>query len=220
MTGIYSITCTANDRCYIGSARDIAARWQLHVWHLNRNKHHSRKFQASWNKYGATQFTFAVLTLCSQNQLLEAEQVFLDIFGSAGRSGFNCAPKAGSNAGCKYSVEARRRMSLSRRGKRPASYDKMRDGFERWSKSNREQLLENAARAREAIRGTKWTPERRAKTMASKKPFSIDARRRISAASAARRHDSKAKEKMRLATLQRWERFRANGGTGRLARLK
>lgn len=66
-SGVYRILNTVTSECYIGASRDIEARWDSHRRSLNKQKHHSKKLQDSWNCYGANQFLFEVIEECSEN---------------------------------------------------------------------------------------------------------------------------------------------------------
>lgn len=216
LSGIYSLTCVANGRVYIGSSQDVMTRWRWHVRMLSTGRHYNCRLQSAWKKYGAESFSFAILSLCKPEQLIKAEQIFIDIF-SATQTGFNLCPIAASPRGRKASVLTRAKMSESRKGRRPPSYPQMLDGFNRWKAAHPEDLMKNLARGHAAKLGRKWSPEHRAKAMAAKKPLSAEASRSISLASASRRHTDEAKEKMSKASKARWENYRARNGVGRLS---
>ena len=76
MRGIYSISCTAEDRVYIGSSINIDRRWQEHRRRLNKGAHHCEQLQLAWDAYGDESFTFAVVELCEN--IVLAEQYWLD----------------------------------------------------------------------------------------------------------------------------------------------
>jgi len=46
-SGIYKITNIANNKCYIGSAVNITARFATHRHQLRNEKHHSKYLQRS-----------------------------------------------------------------------------------------------------------------------------------------------------------------------------
>ncbi len=47
--GIYQITCSINNKIYIGSSCNIDARWMDHKSRLQANKHPNSFLQNSWN---------------------------------------------------------------------------------------------------------------------------------------------------------------------------
>lgn len=59
--GIYKITCTSNNKTYIGSSKNIKQRWKYHLSYLRRGNHHSTYMQRCFNKYGENSFKFEVL---------------------------------------------------------------------------------------------------------------------------------------------------------------
>lgn len=61
MTAIYKIKNLFNDKIYVGSAINFQRRIGEHTGLLNRNKHHSKYLQNSWNKYGDKCFVFEII---------------------------------------------------------------------------------------------------------------------------------------------------------------
>ena len=59
--GIYKITCTENQKCYIGSSINILDRFRCHIANLRKGNHHSVYMQNSFNKYGEECFKFEIL---------------------------------------------------------------------------------------------------------------------------------------------------------------
>lgn len=118
MTGIYQIQSkTKPERIYIGSASNITKRFQKHLSDLRNNRHHSKKLQYHYNKYGKEDLSFSIITSCDLNkrQLLEYEQFFLD----SQKPYFNNIIIANS-VFC-HSEETRKKMSESARKKPPVS---------------------------------------------------------------------------------------------------
>lgn len=76
--GIYKITNIINQKCYIGSSKNITKRWYEHKRRLRKGTHHSEYLQRSFNKYGEENFIFTVLELCEPNELLVFEQRYFD----------------------------------------------------------------------------------------------------------------------------------------------
>lgn len=111
-SGIYSVTCCANGKLYIGSAVWIAKRWRHHRVALRAGKHHCSRLQRAWNKYGDAAFVFAVVEACEPGELIAKEQSHMDATRAADRRhGFNSSPVAGSNLGLRFSSESRRRVA-------------------------------------------------------------------------------------------------------------
>jgi group I intron endonuclease len=76
--GIYKIVNKVNGKFYIGSSKDIEYRWRVHIREANGGRHHSPRFQNSWNYHGKDNFTFEIIELCDYDVLLEKEQTYLN----------------------------------------------------------------------------------------------------------------------------------------------
>jgi group I intron endonuclease len=76
--GVYKITNIVNDKCYIGSSKNIKKRWYEHKRRLRKGIHHSQYLQKSFNKYGENNFVFEMLDYCEPDELLVIEQQYFD----------------------------------------------------------------------------------------------------------------------------------------------
>ena len=129
-SGIYLITCLANQRRYIGSAIDITKRQTEHLRMLRGNYHDNTKFHRAWNKYGEDQFIFSIIEFCSERSLIIREQYYLDGWlGAQDPSqfrikAFNLTPTAGSQLGFRHSAETKRLLSQQRQGSKHPNYGK------------------------------------------------------------------------------------------------
>lgn len=88
MTGIYKITCLSNNFCYIGQSDSIKRRWATHRRELRQGNHYNKKLQETYDLYGAENFTYEILELCSKKELNNREQFYIKIFDSY-ENGFN-----------------------------------------------------------------------------------------------------------------------------------
>ena len=59
--GIYVVTNTISGTVYVGQARNIRKRWEVHRCTLENGNHRNRYLQRAWEKYGAAAFRFEVL---------------------------------------------------------------------------------------------------------------------------------------------------------------
>lgn len=75
--GIYEIRNTVAQRSYVGSSRHIGRRWALHRdnWRKGIN---TKQLQAAWDTDGADALTLHILEEVGKDQLLAAEQRWID----------------------------------------------------------------------------------------------------------------------------------------------
>ncbi len=103
LSGIYKISSIIKDfRIYIGSAINIKQRNYLHLSQLRNNKHHSKKLQRHFNKYGEKDLLFEIIEECTVETLINREQYWIDLLNPY----FNTAKIAGSTLGVKCSEES------------------------------------------------------------------------------------------------------------------
>lgn len=125
MVGIYCIQNNLNKKVYIGQSWNIKERFSEHKRLLNLNSHGNRHLQASWNKYGSTNFVFSVICDLSWIENLEkshaqkildsAEILWLNYFGGE-NSNLTYNIKSGGMGGT-YSEEYKKWLSDNRKGK-------------------------------------------------------------------------------------------------------
>lgn len=117
-TCIYMISSTIKpERIYIGSAVSFKSRVSVHISELKKNKHHAKKLQRHFNKYGLADLVFKIIEIIPNKQsLLVAEQKHLDFY----KPYFNSNPTAGSNLGRKFgphSEEHKEKIRIGNLGK-------------------------------------------------------------------------------------------------------
>lgn len=113
ISAIYKIQSKIKpERIYIGSAVDIKDRWRCHLKDLRNNKHHSKKLQRHYSKYGESDLKFTVLIGCEKSELIKHEQFFIDSYNPY----FNCCITAGSCMGTKRSKETIEKMRIASTG--------------------------------------------------------------------------------------------------------
>jgi len=78
LCGIYAIKNKTTGKFYIGSSKDINGRWYTHTRSLCKNEHGNARLQNAWNKYKKDDFEFLMIMECSENSLLQNEQIYLD----------------------------------------------------------------------------------------------------------------------------------------------
>ncbi len=113
ISGIYKIESKIKPECiYIGSAAYIKKRWSNHLSRLEKNKHCNRILQNHYNKYGAEDLVFSIITECDKLDLIIKEQYYIDTLSPA----FNICKIAGSSLGYKHTAEACANMSVAHKG--------------------------------------------------------------------------------------------------------
>lgn len=190
ISGIYKITCTANGKFYIGSAKDIRHRLARHKSDLSRNVHHNALLQRAVNKYGKDVFEFEILEFVDDlESLLQREQHYLDTLNPCDISvGFNLVAIAGATPsgplseetkakisktliGRKHTEETKLKMSQGHKGKSLSEkhYNKWQAGRAKYIEKYGHPLLgkkkskESIEKWRESIKDYKITEETRAK---------------------------------------------------------
>ena len=87
--GIYCITNRTNNKKYVGCSVNIKGRWRQHKHQLRNNKHCNSHLQASWNKYGETNFSFSILEeVESKAHIVERENFWITFYKS-NSNGYN-----------------------------------------------------------------------------------------------------------------------------------
>lgn len=93
LPGIYGIISEQHRHIYIGSATNMLKRKKEHIYKLNKNIHHCKYLQNSWNKYGSTSFRFIMvehLPTLNHDKSIERirrfryEQKYIDLFDNSG----------------------------------------------------------------------------------------------------------------------------------------
>lgn len=109
-SGVYSITCTINDRKYIGSSVNCYKRREEHRFHLRHNTHHSKLLQEDYNLYGEDKFIFEIVEKIEDTDTLkEREQYWID-FLETYKNGYNVCPYAKDSTGYRFSEEKKEEM--------------------------------------------------------------------------------------------------------------
>lgn len=110
--GVYFIRNKDSGKHYVGSSKNIAIRLMTHRGQLRLNKHHSKKLQNAFNKYGESAFCCGILLTCSVERLESEENKFIALLDAV-RRGFNVKPQAFSNSGMVRTAAWKRRVKAS-----------------------------------------------------------------------------------------------------------
>ncbi len=180
--GVYTITCTANGRVYVGSAIEISNRFRRHVRTLNEGTHHNAHLMRAGGKYGQEAFVFELVEVVTDVSLLrEREQWWIDRLNVV-NNGFNLCPRAESSLGVKHTKESRQNMVNGARGRRRPVL----------TEEHRRKISE----ARMGQRLTEETKRKVSETKRGKKngPLSEEHRRKLSEARRGKRFDEEWRE--------------------------
>jgi len=112
--GIYQIKNLKTNKVYIGSSENLEKRLKDHLKELKAGRHANKKLQNSWKKHGEENFSFDVILLCSEEDLISNEQMFID--NCSLEKMYNICLIAGSTKGRRHSDEAKRKIGLFSRG--------------------------------------------------------------------------------------------------------
>jgi group I intron endonuclease len=115
MRAIYAIKCV-DGRHYVGSTTRTKVRWSKHRSLLRLGRHSNTPLQTAWTQLGEAAFSFVILELVPEGDLIQREQVWLDQMEPQGAL-FNIAKRAGSNAGLIHTPETRAVMAERKRGR-------------------------------------------------------------------------------------------------------
>ena len=77
--GVYGIFCKETNKWYIGHTfgrNGMKGRWYTHRNKLENNRHPNRYLQASFNKYGATNFSFVVLEIVEDISVILKKEAY------------------------------------------------------------------------------------------------------------------------------------------------
>jgi group I intron endonuclease len=65
---VYKITCTEDNRMYIGASKNPKNRMREHFLHLSRGNHHNQFLQRAYNKYGKDSFSHEIIERCNTEE--------------------------------------------------------------------------------------------------------------------------------------------------------
>ena len=168
--GVYEIVNLMNNKRYIGSSKDLAARKKQHFRGSQSNPH----MQCAMRKYGKENFVFNVLEYVCESDLLSVEQFYIDTLNPE----YNICRVAGNRLGVPVSDQTKGKISEKLRGRVV-------------SEATREKL-------RTAHTGKKASPETIEKLVTSHtgKTLTKEQKQKIGDAHRGRKHSDDSKAKM------------------------
>lgn len=78
ISGVYKITNTVTNDCYIGSSKNVKKRWADHKCHSMWNNYPNNPLYLDMQKYGIDKFEFQILANVEPDMLKETEQQFIE----------------------------------------------------------------------------------------------------------------------------------------------
>ena len=112
-SGVYRITCVANNHFYYGSSINLKSRIKNHLSKLRSGCHRNKRLQRIFDKYGECSLTFEVVKYCDPSFILDEEQEYLDKNISNENCVNFCKSAKSPMAGIKFSSEHKKKMSES-----------------------------------------------------------------------------------------------------------
>lgn len=96
--GVYKITNTLNDKCYIGQAKNVSSRWVQHVKAAcGIDCPSGSKLYAAIEDDGVDNFTFELIEECAPEELNAKEAYYIDLYNSV-KFGYNSQGGAVGNS--------------------------------------------------------------------------------------------------------------------------
>ncbi len=165
LSGIYFIINLINGKYYVGSAGNFRERWYMHVYELNRGKHHSSYLQNSWNKYGYDAFQFTIIEIVEdKEERIKVEQLWITASDCCNSDiGYNISPIANSRKGVKASESFRLVNSLNQIGKLHTEETKRKIALSKIGKKRKPRSAEWQAKIVESRKWYRHSEETRAK---------------------------------------------------------
>lgn len=115
MKCIYAIKNKINHKMYIGMTNNYKKRIEYHLYELRHNKHHSKKLQRAFNKYGEDNFEFCILLEVNKMEGLELkEKEYIKEYDTY-NNGYNCSE--GGEKSPNYKQPENTRIALLKRNK-------------------------------------------------------------------------------------------------------
>ena len=165
-SGIYKITCTENQKIYIGSASNIDRRFKTHKGTLKNSKHKNPHLQSAYSKYGEDSFVYEIIEYCPESDLRSREQYWLDFTRCYDREiGFNNCILSDRPLGYKHTEEAKKVMSEKKKGVKqfPETIAKRVAAIKgiKHSEETKEKIRQTKLGAKNPMFGVRYTEEQK-----------------------------------------------------------
>ncbi len=101
--GIYKIPNKIDGKMYVGSSKNLKRRGNNHLKSLENNEHHNIFLQRAYNKYGKENFSFEVILICEEKDLITYEDSIIKLYQTNDKAfGYNLRKVAESNRGMEF----------------------------------------------------------------------------------------------------------------------
>ena len=120
------IVNTVNNKCYIGSSRNILKRWSNHRYDA---KHSSRPLYNDMRQFGLDKFQFSILEECSVEELKIREQYYISMLNPE----YNVI-KASAGISVSFSEDAKEYRRQYHQANKEAENERRR----KWYEANKE----------------------------------------------------------------------------------
>jgi group I intron endonuclease len=77
--GIYRISFTGCDDCYVGSTGNVAERCRAHIGSLRRGHHENKRMQATYQQHGHASLSVSLLEECALKHLHTRERHWIKV---------------------------------------------------------------------------------------------------------------------------------------------
>jgi group I intron endonuclease len=163
--GVYLVS-DHKGRYYIGSSKGVNNRWKAHQRQFKSGEHGNQILQRAYTKYGPGCFTFRILELCAESDLLLNEQAYIDLLGF--KPHYNITPTAGSSRGVKRTDEFKEKVRQARLGKTLSTESRKKLSEARMGMKFTEEHKENLSKNHKGMSGKKNSPETIAKRVGTR----------------------------------------------------
>lgn len=215
-SGIYKITNSSNNHCYIGQTHNLFDRKTRHITSLNGQYHHNSHLQRAFNKYGEKAFVFNVVLICESSELTYYEQKIVELYNPEYNIHKICVT---SPFGIKRTEESKQKTS----GVNHWMFGKTMSDEHKKNLSNARKGIypseETRKKLSEAKKGKPRSPETIRKMSEAQKgekgnhygiPLSEEHKQKLLLANIGRKHKDETILKMSIARKLYWEKKHAN----------
>lgn len=119
ISGVYKIVNSVSNKVYVGSAVNIEKRWLRHLRDLKRGRHPNHKLEEDYNLLGEDSFLIEVIKELPIEELVAAEQQYMDTMSAAYGTGilYNIRTLSQSTLGIRHKEDTKLKISATSAGR-------------------------------------------------------------------------------------------------------